>query len=238
MDALVLMELAAIEAEDAEDMEKEPPRAPLRVFKDRSNPLEEYTDRAFIRRYRISKDLFRYVLELIRPQIEHPTNRSRALLPLEQLAVALRFYAFGSFQIEFGDSSGVSQATCCRVVRRVSEAICARKDHFIRFPTQVEDRRVVMQGFHEIAEFPGVIGAINGTHVAIVGPGGEDAIRYVNRKRYYSLNCQFTCNHKMMFTSVVTRWLNRYFCTIEIHKQLKNLLLTRKGSISTLQQSQ
>ncbi|XP_064622520.1 putative nuclease HARBI1 [Lineus longissimus] len=203
MDALVVVEFAA--EEDAE-AGQEVPRGVLCVFKDRSNPLEEYTDRAFIRRYRISKDSFRYVLDLIGPQIEHPTRRNRALLPIQQLAVALRFYAFGCFQIEFGDSSGVSQATCCRVVRRVSEAICGWKERFIRFPTTAEEKWVVMQGFYEIAEFPGVIGAIDGSHVAIVSPGGADAIRFINRKRYYSLNCQFVCNHLMMFTYVVARW--------------------------------
>ncbi|XP_064642089.1 putative nuclease HARBI1 [Lineus longissimus] len=182
MDALVVVEFAAEEAAEAG---QEVPRGVLRVFKDRSNPLEEYTDRAFIRRYRISKDSFRYVLDLIGPQIEHPTRRNRALLPIEQLAVALQFYAFGCFQIEFGDSSGVSQATCC-VVRRVSEAICGWKERFIRFPTTAEERRVMMQGFYEIAAFPGVIGAIDGTHVAIVSPGGADAIRFINRKQFDS----------------------------------------------------
>ncbi|XP_064629226.1 putative nuclease HARBI1 [Lineus longissimus] len=180
MDALVVMEFAA---EEAKKVEEDAARADLRVFK-------EYTDRAFNRRFRISKESFQNVLALIGPQIEHPTRRNRALLPLEQLAVALRFYAFGSFQIEFGDSSGVSQATCSRVVRRVSETISARKEVLIRFPTGAEERRVVMQGFHEIAELAGVICAIDGTHVAIVSPGGEDATRFINRKRYYSLNCQ------------------------------------------------
>lgn len=64
MDALVLMELAAIEAEDAKDMEEELPRAP---FTGCQGPQEEYTDWAFIRRYRILKDSSRYVLELICP---------------------------------------------------------------------------------------------------------------------------------------------------------------------------
>ena len=48
MDALFVMELA-------EEAEEDVARADIRVFRDRSNPLEEYTDRAFIRRYRISK---------------------------------------------------------------------------------------------------------------------------------------------------------------------------------------
>lgn len=170
-----VLEMAAEEAEDAEEERQERQPVDLRVFKDRQNPLEEYSDNKFVRRYRLSKETFRYLLDLIGPAIEHPTRRNHALLPVEQLGIALRFYAFGSFQMEFGDASDVSQSSASRVVRRVSEAICNRKEHFIRFPLREEERRTVIQGFNDIANFPGVIGAIDGTHVAIGCPGGMNA---------------------------------------------------------------
>ncbi|XP_064617361.1 putative nuclease HARBI1 [Liolophura sinensis] len=57
------------------------------------------------------------------------------------------------------------------------------------------------EGFYEITHFPGVIGAIDGSHVAIVNAGGRDALRF-----YYSLNCQLVCDHQLIFTNVVARW--------------------------------
>ncbi|KYN08446.1 Putative nuclease HARBI1, partial [Cyphomyrmex costatus] len=37
-------------------------------------------------------------------------------------------------------------------------------------------------------QFPGVIGAIDGTHIAIVPPNAEREHLYINRKLYHSLN--------------------------------------------------
>ena len=101
---------------------------------------------------------------------------------------------------------GVSQPTCCRAIHRVTAAICARKIQFIHFPDSPQERRLVSEGFYEIMQFPGVVGAIDGSHVAIVSPGGRFALRFMNRKGYYSLNCQFVCDHTYLFTNVVARW--------------------------------
>ena len=44
------------------------------------------------------------------------------------------------------------------------------------------------------------------THIAISNPGGEDSQRFINRKGWHSLNCQFTCDANMITSSVVARW--------------------------------
>ena len=55
-------------------------------------------------------------------------------------------------------------------------------------------------------EFPRVIGAINGTHGPISNPKGMDALRYMNRERFYSINVQMCCDAKYIVRSVVARW--------------------------------
>uniref|UniRef100_UPI00359005CE putative nuclease HARBI1 n=1 Tax=Myxine glutinosa TaxID=7769 RepID=UPI00359005CE len=204
MDALGVLELAQEEAE--EHRSRTVRRRALRIFEDRCNPLEKYDDIKFVWRYRLSKESFRWLLDLVKDDLDQPTMRSNALNPLQQLSVALRFYASASFQLDVGDMGGVSQATCCKVIHRVTAAICAKKTHFIHFPDTPEERRTVTQGFHEISRFPGVIGAVDGSHVAIVNPGGRNALRYMNRDGYYSLNSQLVCDHRLLFTNVVARW--------------------------------
>ena len=86
--------------------------------------------------------------------------RSNALNPLQQLSMALRFYASASFHLNVGDMCGFSQATRCKVIHRVTAAICAVKIHFIHFPDTPEERRAATEGFYAISQFPGVIGAI------------------------------------------------------------------------------
>lgn len=48
--------------------------------------------------------------------------------------------------------------------------------------------------FTEIAGFPGIIGAVDGTHIAIVAPSNQNEqykeYTYVNRKGFHSLNVQ------------------------------------------------
>uniref|UniRef100_A0A8C4RES4 Putative nuclease HARBI1 n=1 Tax=Eptatretus burgeri TaxID=7764 RepID=A0A8C4RES4_EPTBU len=203
MDALGVLELAQEEAEEGRNRAVR--RRALRIFEDRCNPLEKYDNTNFVRSYRLSKESFRWLLNLVQDDLDQPTIEN-ALNPLQQLSVALRFYASASFQLDVGDMCGVSQATCCKVIHRVTAAICAKKMHLLHFPDSPEERRAATEGFYAISRFPGVIGAIDGSHVAIVNPGGPNALRYMNRKGYYSLNCQFVCDHLLLFTNVVARW--------------------------------
>lgn len=209
-----------------EEMERISRRG-LRVFKDRTNPLEEYDSTQFLQRFRISKGTFAELVDLVACDLQRPTRRSNALNPAEQLAIALRFYASGSFQMIIGDVCGVSQASCCRVIQEVTESICRRKRHFIKFPLSSDDRRAVMVGFHNIQGCPGVVGAIDGCHIRIANPGGANAVRFINRKGFYSLNCQLCCNHRMIFTNVVSRWYgsahdSRIFEESLLCRKLKN----------------
>ena len=99
-----------------------------------------------------------------------------------------------------GDEASLSQSSVCRVIKEVSEAIARRKRTFMRFPTTREEVEATKQQFYEYCRFPGVIGAIDGTHVYIRSPGGEQALYFLNRKNRYSVNVQVRliifCMHK------------------------------------------
>ncbi|XP_063960432.1 uncharacterized protein LOC135153069 [Lytechinus pictus] len=56
--------------------------------------------------------------------------------------------------------------------------------------------------------FPQVAGAIDGTHIPIIGPVNYHA-DYHNRKGWYSVILQAVCDHKYMFTDIMmTRNIN------------------------------
>lgn len=75
-----------------------------------------------------------------------------------------------------------------RIIHEVTEVM---NDHFvnkhIQFPSLIE-RGKIKKRFAEKA-FPGIIGAIDGTHVHILGPQ-EEEWNYVNRKGRHSINVQ------------------------------------------------
>ncbi|XP_067125936.1 putative nuclease HARBI1 [Centruroides vittatus] len=68
----------------------------------------------------------------------------------------------------------------------------------------------ISQKFYEKYSFPGVIGAIDCCHVAIVSPPVEDINYpehiYVNRKGYHSLNVQLICDANMYIMNVNARF--------------------------------
>ena len=47
--------------------------------------------------------------------------------------------------------------------------------------------------FYNVAHFPGVIGAIDCTHIRIIYPNKENAVAFVNRKKFYSINVHAVC---------------------------------------------
>lgn len=103
---------------------------------------------------------------------------------MQQLLLCLRFYASGSFQINVGDHSGVHQSTACNVIRRVTAAICSLKPNYVYLPNE-QEIATINEGFFNIAAFPRVLLVVDGTHVKIQSPGGNQAEWFRNRKGFF-----------------------------------------------------
>lgn len=175
-----------------------------RVFRDRRNPIDIFTDDELIKRYRFSREGIMFITDLLAPEIDHPTRRNHALLPYQQVLIALQYYATGTFQMVVGDPIQVSQPTSCRFINRVSRALSMKINDFVKMPEQGQVD-VIKDGFYRIRNFPGVIGCVDGTHVWIISPHLNEA-DYVNRKGYHSLNVQVICDHKGKWINIVVRW--------------------------------
>lgn len=71
---------------------------------------------------------------------------------------------------------------------------------FIKFPS-VENFNITKQEFMNRFHMPGVIGAIDCTHVAILKPALEEH-NYINRKGFHSLNVQIVCGADLRIFSI------------------------------------
>jgi hypothetical protein len=142
----------------------------------------------------------------IEDKLEYGSDRNHSLTPINQLLITLRFYATGTFQLVVGDTFAVSKPTVCRVVHKVTAAIASLRAKYIKFPATAKEKRDVMNQFFTTSRLPGVLGAIDCTHVAIQSPGGNDAETFRNRKGYFSVNVQLVCDHGCYITDVVARW--------------------------------
>ena len=176
-----------------------------RTIRDRSNPFVELDDAIFQQRFRLTKTSVLMLLNKIGVAIEHETNHNHALPPMLQLLITLRFYATGTFQIVMGDLVGVHKSTVCRAIKRVSIEIARLRPQYVKFPQTDDEILDTMKAFYAIAQFPGVLGAVDSTHIAIQSPGGDNAEIFLNRKGYFSINVQCISNANLIITDIVAR---------------------------------
>lgn len=71
-----------------------------RYLRDFENPVEFYSDRQFKDRYRLEKTTVMHILiPLLFPNYALVNNRGLPIPPVIQVAIALRFYATGNYQV-------------------------------------------------------------------------------------------------------------------------------------------
>jgi len=56
--------------------------------------------------------------------------------------------------------------------------------------------------------FPGIVGAIDGTHISIKAPSSHPQ-SYVNRRGFHSIQTQTLCRHNMLFSHIYTVYPGR-----------------------------
>ncbi|XP_034073100.1 putative nuclease HARBI1 [Gymnodraco acuticeps] len=175
-----------------------------RVHTERPKPLQQYTTEELYNRFPFGLDDINYIADLVRPQLQCRTLRSHALTVEEQILIALRFYACGTFYEVIADSMGVHRTTVGEVVTAVSDALARLLDHFVTFPTDGQIAKV-KQNFFLLGDMPNTIGVIDCTHVHIQAPRQREW-EYVNRKGRHSINVQLVGDADLAITNCVARW--------------------------------
>ena len=165
-----------------------------RVFK-RHLPWEGFLGEKLVKRYRLGRDSLLFLARLIEGEVRPITKRNHSVSTEEQLVVALRFFASGSFLQVIGDTHGYDKTTVSRIVRRVSLAPANKHQLWIKFPTTMEEKYAIRAGMYQIAGFPCVIGCIDCTHICTQAPSQNEQ-NYVNRKGYHIVNVQVICDDK------------------------------------------
>ncbi len=139
---------------------------PERPLRDRADPLTR-PDHVLLRLYRLPRNSVMYFAHILRDNLQRKTKRSSPLPVILQIMVALRFFASGSFQAVLSNTVGISQSSVSRIVFNVSRALSRMVKNFIKFPSTVAEQILIKHKFFEIAAFPNVLGAVDGTHIAI-----------------------------------------------------------------------
>jgi hypothetical protein len=137
-------------------------------------------------------------------------NRGRPLTPIQQVCVALNFYAGGHFTRISGLCGGVSQKTAWLAINRVTNKLCRLKAHFIRLPTTLEMEETAAR-LEERFHLPRFAFGIDGVVMIFDGaprkvPEGTVKQDYWNRKMRYATNVQVVGNDRHVIHDINVDW--------------------------------
>lgn len=101
----------------------------------------------------------------------------------------------------------VSQTTMSRYVCYYSHIITERlAPRYIRFPQNAHEMAQIKNQFMAQYNFPGIVGVVDGTHIAVTALPLETEMAYVNRKGFHSINTQVVCDANMLITNINARF--------------------------------
>ncbi|KAJ1167943.1 hypothetical protein NDU88_008328 [Pleurodeles waltl] len=129
--------------------------------------LSAMEERHVILTYRLDRATIQELCAQLEPDLMSAIRNPTGIPPLVQVLSVLHFLASGSFQTTVAITSGISQPMFSNVLSRVLSALLKHMRSYIVFP-QVEDLPTVKDDFYDLGHIPNVIGAIDGTHVALV----------------------------------------------------------------------
>lgn len=181
----------------------------LRIFRkhlrDTLNPFD-IDEESFRTIYRYPPQLAIQFIEELREEIDIECIKE---VPLHlQFLATLNFYASGSYQRRVGMDAFtcLSQTVISRCISHISYIIGNKMSKkYVTFPTSAEEIQTTKNSFNEKYNCPGIVGVIDGTHIALTGLPKTIEYSYMNRKGFHSLNVQIVCNSEMEITNVNAR---------------------------------
>ncbi|XP_046401493.1 putative nuclease HARBI1 [Ischnura elegans] len=176
----------------AEEIREERNKIPrIEGFVERIIP--SFSSAEFQSHFRLLPETFEFLLGEIGESLRRDSAWGRVPIAEEkQILISLWRLATPDSYRSISQRFGVGKATAVRTVRRVTLALTTLAKKYIVWPTG-EAAVGVIDGFTRSSGFPGVIGAIDGTHIEIPAPN-ESAAAYVNRKGYHSIHLQVCMN--------------------------------------------
>ncbi|KAJ1127445.1 hypothetical protein NDU88_005847 [Pleurodeles waltl] len=133
--------------------------------------LSTMEERHVIVTYRLDCATIQELCAQLEPDLISAIRHPRGIIHLVQVLSVLHFLVSGSFQTTVAIASGMSQPMFSNVLSRVLSALLKHMRSYIVFP-QVKDLPTVKDDFYALGHIPNIIGAIDGTHVALVPSAG------------------------------------------------------------------
>nr|XP_027237757.1 putative nuclease HARBI1 [Penaeus vannamei] len=133
------------------------------------NLFHSLHDEEFIKRSRLTKTTALNLLDKLQIQ----ETRDGRVPPHLQLLITFRWMATGSFQLTIADTFDVSQLVS-NCTAKIVRAIASLLQDYVKRPSR-EHFSNIRNYYFEMSGFPGVLSAVDCTHIPIHSPGGVTA---------------------------------------------------------------
>ncbi|KAK5648231.1 hypothetical protein RI129_003123 [Pyrocoelia pectoralis] len=164
--------------------------------------LPRYLETDFFRMFRMSHATFEQLLKKVCLKVEKKYAHGGHLpVPQEKcLLITLWYLGKAETFVSIGDKFNVSESTVLHVTESYVATVASLATDYIKWPNAAECT-VIEQQFKGIAEYPGVIGAIDGCHIPCKVPE-KHQLSYLNRKHSHSILLQGICDANCIFTNI------------------------------------
>jgi len=161
--------------------------------------LEQYDDHRWIQMFRMSKKRVFALADILKPHVKRQDTRYRIAVPvLIRVACTLFKLTHGASLIVCSEMFAIGKSTISILLRDVVYAINDTMRSELSWPSG--DRlRQCQADFKRLCGLPAVVGAIDGTHVAISKPRHGATDYYYFKSGGYTLNCQAVVDSNKMF---------------------------------------
>ncbi|XP_065441192.1 probable phospholipid-transporting ATPase IIB isoform X6 [Chrysemys picta bellii] len=167
--------------------------------------LQVWDESQWLRNYRMRGRELSLNFELLSPALKRKDTRMRAALTVQKrVAIALWKLATPDSYRSVANHFGVGKSTVGVAVMQVANAIV---ELLLSKVVTLRNVQVIIDGFAAMG-FPNCGGAIDGTHIPILGPDHQ-ASQYINRKGYFSMVLQALVDHRGRFTNINVGWLGK-----------------------------
>jgi len=165
--------------------------------------LVRKSDSEFFKWMRVTKKTFHFLIdEMSKTARFSSTPQLHAGQPrissATALAVTLWYLGNLSSQREIAERFHISQGHLSCLVKAVVDFLCDNAETVIRWPS-LSEMNDTENAFAELANFPGVLGAIDGCHIRILAPDYCQS-DYVDRNQNHSVNLMAVCDANKRFT--------------------------------------
>lgn len=164
--------------------------------------ISSWSDEQFLQGFRMSRTTFEYLSREIYAVMTKKTTHLRECIPAEKrIAIALHVLVSSAGYRDVAEKFGIGKSTTQKITHQFCNAICNRFGDEIAFPTTEEELKAASDLFVKEWQFPQCIGALCGSHIAIVPPR-DDHEDYFNDRGSHSIVLLATVDACYRFTYV------------------------------------